>query len=126
MLETEQRMQFLSHVDNGETTTFPLVTTLVYRLHDPTSLDIEVLLLGDQEVRRAALIYLTRPPYYDSLWLHSDEPRFPSIRILGIHRVTNREYRVSFGASEIQMGLNHGFAEHETIWFLKAELVPSG
>src|SRR5437868_299439 len=112
MLETENRMQFLSHVDDGKGGAFPMVSTFVYKLHDPTSLDIEVLLLGDEEVRKAALIYLTRPPYYDRIWLHSDEPRFSSMEVLGIHRVSNREYRVSYGASEVRIGLNHEASEN--------------
>src|SRR5438046_807899 len=126
MLEPENRLQFLSHVDNGEGGAFPIVSTLVYKLHDPTSLDIELLLLGDEQARRAALVYLTRPPYYDQIWLHSDEQRFPSVEVLGIHRVSNREYRVSFGASEVKIGLDHEASEQETIWFFKAELTPSG
>jgi hypothetical protein len=126
MLETEQRMQFLSHVDNGEGKHFPLVSTLVYKLHDPTTLDIDLLLLGDEAERRDALIYLTRPPFYDQIWLHSDEPKFSSVEVQGIHHVSNHEYRVSFGASEVQIGLNHNPSEHETTWFVKAELTPSG
>ncbi len=119
-------MQFLSHVEDGSGRAFPMVSTLVYKLHDPTSLDIEVLLLGNEDERRAALIYLSRPPYYNQIWLHSNEPRFSSVEVLGIHRVSNREYRVSYGASEVQIGLDHGAREHETIWFFKAELTPSG
>jgi hypothetical protein len=119
-------MQFLSRVDNGKGGAFPIVSTLVYKLHDPTSLDIEVLLLGDEQARKAALVFLTRPPYYDQIWLHSDEQRFSSVEVLGIHRVSNREYRVSFGASEVKIGLDHEASEHETTWFFKAELTPSG
>jgi hypothetical protein len=126
MNETERRYQFLSHVDNGEGKHFSLVSTILYRQHDPTTLDIEVLLLGDETERREALVYLTRPPFYDQIWLHSDEPRYSSVAVLGIHRVKSREYRVSFGASELQIGLNRDSCDYETTWFVKAELVPSG
>lgn len=126
MNETERRIQFLGHVDNGEGKHFPVVATIEYKLHDPTTLAIDVLLLGDEEERKSALWYLIRPPFYDSIWLHSDEPRFASVEVLGIHRVSNRGFRVTFGASEVRIGITDKPSEHETTWFIKAELSPSG
>jgi len=126
MNETERRIQFLSHVDNSEGKPFPLVSTIEYKRHDPTTLAIDVLLLGDDEERTAALRYLILPPFYDSTWLTSDEPRIASVEVLGIHRVYHREFRVSFGASEIRIGLTDKPSEHDTTWFVKAELTPSG
>jgi hypothetical protein len=124
--ETERRIQFRGHVDNGEGKHFPLVSTIQYKLHDPTTLTIEVLLLGDEEERTAALSYLTPRPFYDSLWLHSDEERLASVQVLGIHHVQSGEFRVSFGASEVQIGLTDKPSEQDTTWFVKAELTPSG
>jgi hypothetical protein len=45
---------------------------------------------------------------------------------LGIHRVYTREFHVSFGASEVRIGLTDKPSEHDTTWFVKAELTPSG
>lgn len=115
----------MSHIDEGNGKGFPIVSTVFYKLHDPTSLEVEVLLLGDEELRKAALIYLTQPPY-DKIWLQSDEPRFSSVEVLGIHQISNREYRVSFGASEVRIGLQHEVRDQETTWILKGELTPSG
>jgi len=126
MLETENRLQFLSHINNGGGNGFPIVSTVFYKLHDPTSLEVDVLLLGDEDLRKAALIHLTRPPYYDQICLESDEPRFSSVDVLGIRQISNREYRISFSASEVQIGLNHNVSDQETTWFLKGELTPSG
>lgn len=131
MNKTTRRIQFRSHFEVGtgtqipSGTVVPLIATVEYERHDPTTLDIELLLLGDAKEQGAAIVSLQRP-FHSELRLPSDEPGAPSVEVLGIHHISGGGARVSVGAFEVQVGIAEKPPEGETTWFVKAELTPSG
>jgi hypothetical protein len=131
MSKTTRRIQYRSHFEVGtgtqvpSGTVVPLIATVEYERHDPTTLEIELLLLGDEQEQGAALVSLQHP--FDSeLWLHSDEPGYPSVEVLGIYRISGGGAHVSVGAFEVRVGITEETQESETTWVVKAELIPSG
>jgi hypothetical protein len=131
MDKTTRRIQFRSHFEVGTGTqvppgtVVPLIASIEYERYDPTTLDIELFLLGDEKEQGAATVSLQRP-FHDELWLRSDEPGATSVEVLGIHRISGRGANVSVGAFEVQVGIGEESRPHETTWIVKAELTPSG
>jgi hypothetical protein len=131
MNKTARRIRFRSRFEVGtgtqvpSGTVVPLIATIEYERHDPTMLDIELLLLADEQEQGAAIVSLQRP-FHSDLWLHNDAPGVPSVEILGIHRISGDGAHVSIGAFEIRAGITDAPQESETTWIVKAELTPSG
>lgn len=122
---TRRRLQFRGHLETGDGTLPPVVSTIEYELYDPTSLSIDLLLLGEESERRAAILYLEHLPY-NYLWLHSDELGVPSVEVLGIHGFTYDLTHASIDATGVQVGMTTEPQARETKWHIKAELTPSG
>lgn len=131
MSKTARRIQFRSHFEIGTGTqappgtVIPLIATVEYERHDPTTLDVELFLLGNKQEQGAAVVSLQRP-FHSELWLRSDEPGTPSVEVLGIHRISGGDAQVSIGAFEVQVGISDEVQKSETTWIVKAELTPSG
>lgn len=129
--QTTRRIQFRSHFQVGSGTQIPsgtivpLVATIDYDLYDPTTLAIDLLLLGNDEEQRSVITSLQRP-FHSELWLHSDETGTPSVEVLGIHSLSGGGTHVELGAFEIQVGINDEPQKTETTWIVKVELTPSG
>lgn len=123
--ETARRLQFRGHLKTGNEITHQIVSTIEYELHDPTTLKVDLLPLGDENERMAAIRYLRRLPY-NHLWLFSDEASGPSVEVRGIHRLSLDKSRASIGATAVQVGITAEPQARDTTWHLKAELTPSG
>jgi len=106
-------------------TEIPLVVTIEYERHDPTTLSTELLVLGDDKERGATAVSLGRPFHFE-LKLPSDEPGAPSVELSGIHNISANGAEVSISASEAQIGIREEPQADELTWIVKAELTPSG
>src|SRR5215210_570 len=131
MNKTLQRIKLRSHFVLGSGTQLPmgtkipLVVTIEYERHDPTTLSTELLVLGDDKERGATVVSLQRPFHFE-LKLPSDEPGAPSVELLGIHSISGGGAEVSISASGVQIGITREPQEEELTWIVKAELTPSG
>jgi hypothetical protein len=131
MNKTLQRIKLRSHFVLGSGTQLPmgtkipLVVTIEYERHDPTTLSTELLVLGDDKERGATAVSLQRPFHFE-LKLPSDEPGAPSVKLSGIHSISGGGAEVSISASKAQIGITGELQEEELVWIVKAELTPSG
>jgi len=123
--EIARRLQFRGHIETGGTPHPPVAVTIEYELHDPTTLSVDLLLIGEEAERRAAALYLRHLPN-DYLWLYSDEPGAPSVEVLGIHGSSHRGTHVSIKASAVQVGISQEPQRRDLTWHMTAELTPSG
>jgi hypothetical protein len=123
--ETARRLQFRGHVEAGDAPPHQVAVTIEYELHDPTTLSVDLLLLGEEAERLAAIRHLRHLPN-NYLWLHSDEPGVPSVEVLGIHGLSHRGTHFSIKASAIQVGITPEPQARDLTWHVKAELTPSG
>lgn len=130
MNKTLQRIKLRSHFVLGSGTQMPtgtkipLVVTVEYERHDPTTLSTELLVLGDKKERGATVVSLQRPFHFE-LKLPSDEPGAPSVELSGIHSISGGGAEVSISASKVQIGITGEPQEEELVWIVKAELTPS-
>ncbi|MDQ3816187.1 MAG: hypothetical protein M3362_00685 [Acidobacteriota bacterium] len=132
MNKTTRRIQFRSHLQTGTGTQIPagteipLVATIEYEEHDPTTLSVDLLLLGKNDVEHgAAFVSLTRPFHFE-LFLTNDESTARPALIRGIHNISNNGSHVSIEATEARVGFTDHPQENERNWFIKVELTPSG
>ena len=122
---TNIQIKFPGYLDFGEGKVFHIAVTIEYERFDPSSLDIDILLLGDQDKQMAAARYMRHYPY-NYLWLHSDDELISSVEILGISRLTVGARRVSISARAVQVGLIKKPLLDDQQYLIKIELIPSG
>jgi hypothetical protein len=123
--ETTRLLQFRGHIETGGTPPPLVAVTIEYELHDPTTLSVDLLLIGEEAERRAAALYLRHLPV-NHLWLHSDDPHVPSVEVLGIHGFSHGGTRFSIKASAVQVGISPKPQARDLTWHVSAELTPSG
>lgn len=130
MNKTQQRIQYRSHYEVGtgtqvpSGTRVPLVVTIEYGRHDPTTLAIDLIPLGNEDERNAVLVFLRY--FHDEISLPSDEAGSPSVEVLGTFSMSGDGSRISLDASEVRIGITAEPQEQETIWVVVIELTPSG
>jgi hypothetical protein len=122
---TNIQIKFPGYLDFGEGKVFHIAATIEYERFDPSSLDIDILLLGDQDKQMAAAQYMRNYPY-NYLWLHSDDEMIPSVEIIGMNRLTVGARQVSISARAVQIGLTQKPLLDDQQYLIKIELIPSG
>jgi len=120
-----KRIQFQGHLGLEQGKAPQIVTTIEYEWHDPSSLKIELLLIGNEDEQEAASSFL-RNRRYNHIWLYSDDDQVPSVEVLGIHRITESGPHISIGAGAVQVGLTKEPLPQDMKYYIKVELIPSG
>jgi hypothetical protein len=123
--DTIKRFQFQGHLGSEKGKSPRIVSTIEYQLYDPSSLKIDLLFLGDKNEQEAASSYL-RNLRYNHVWLYSDDDQVPSVEVLGIHRTEEGGAHFLIGAVAVQIGLTKKPLDQDTIYYVQAELTPSG
>lgn len=123
--ETIRRLQFHGHLESSNEKPPQVVSTIEFERHDPTTLSIDLLLLGEDEERRSAILYLRHSPY-NHVWLHSDDASAPSVEVLGIQGISHGDTQVSINAAAIQVGITTKAQARDILWIVRVELTPSG
>lgn len=118
-------MQFRGHLGTRGEAAPQIVSTIEFDRHDPTTLNIDLLLLGGEEERRAAILYL-RHLHQNYVWLSSDEAGAPSVEVLGIQGISHRETQASINGAAVQVGITTEPQGREAVWHVRVELTPSG
>jgi len=121
----KKQFRFQGHLKIGEGKQAQFVCIIEYQLHDPTSLNIDLHLLGTEEEQRPAYIYLNGLPF-NHLFLFSNERLEDSVEVLGIHRLSIAGPHVTISAAAVLIGINKKSLEDDSKWYFQAELVPSG
>jgi hypothetical protein len=122
---TLKSIQFPGYFRIKEDIKARFVATIEYELYDPSSLEIKLLFLGDDEERRMASNYLQNLKF-NYVWLHSDDSFTPSIEILGIHGLETSNVRANINALAIQAGLLKETLTQAVKYIVKIELIPGG
>lgn len=122
---TSKNIRFPGHFRINEDIKARFVATIEYELYDPSSLEIELLFLGDEEEKRIASNYLQNLEF-NCVWLHSDDSFTPSVEILGIHGVETSTLGAHINALAIQSGLSEEILAQQVKYIVKVELIPSG
>jgi len=123
--DTTYKLQFRGRLQMSGDNSCPVVATMEFETYDPSSLEVNVLFIGDEKENRVASHYLQYSPY-NYIWLQSDEGNIPAVEVLGIHRLEISGLRASIGATAVQIGLSKEPIEQDTIFHIKIELTPSG
>src|SRR5688500_6919855 len=122
---TTYRLQFKGHLRIDNRPHCPIVSTIEFDSHDPTTLNVDLLLIGDENENRAASISLSHP-LHNYLWLHSSEEGKPSVEVLGIRGLTMGGAHATIRATAVQIGISDEPLNKDTTYLIRAELTPSG
>jgi hypothetical protein len=122
---TTYRLQFKGHLGIENRRTCPVLSTVEFELHDPSTLSIDLLLIGDENENRAAYFILSHP-LYNYLWLYSSEKDKTSVEVLGIHGITTGDTHATIRAAAVQIGISDEPLEKDTTYLVRVELTPSG
>ena len=126
MMETKKRLTFPGHFDwDANETTDSFVCTIEYELFDPTSLDVRLMLLGDEERVRQSYNKLISLKY-NHLRLHSNRRGIPSVEVLGIRGVGGKLWEAEINASAVEMGIVDASLKNGCECWALAQLMPSG
>ncbi|HYR76170.1 MAG TPA: hypothetical protein VEM96_10040 [Pyrinomonadaceae bacterium] len=123
--DTIYSLQFRGHLQMTEDKSSPIVATVEFEIHNPTSLKIEILLIGTEKENRVASSYLRNFPY-NHLRLQNEEFASQSVDVWGIQGYEVTGLRASIAASLVQIGISKEPIAEDTIFYAKAELTPSG
>src|SRR5437588_8474221 len=133
MNPTAKRFQFRSHFTVGTGTqipvgtTVPLVATIEYERYDPTTLSVDLLLLGNDDKEHGAVYVSMTRPFHFELSLSSDEAGAPPAKLRGVHKISGGgSSHVSIVAREAQVGITETPQDEERDLIVKVELTPSG
>ncbi|HKZ78877.1 MAG TPA: hypothetical protein VJ124_11290 [Pyrinomonadaceae bacterium] len=81
--DTAYRLQFRGNVQIEERDFCPIVATVEFDRHDPTSLEVQLRLVGTQNENQVASSYLRNFPY-DHLSLKNEEDATQSVQVASI------------------------------------------
>ena len=93
--------------------------------YDPTTLDVDILWLGDDSSARMGSAVLFPSPG-GSVSLRPEDPAYPIVEIFGIWEVSTGGKRSSVRANGIRVGIDRTRIDRDTRYIVKAELRPSG
>jgi hypothetical protein len=125
MRKTTRRLQFRGRLGTGSEPEPQIVSTIEFERLDPTTLSIDLLLLGDEEERRAAVLYLRHLPH-NYVWLRSAEAGAQSVEVLGVQGISHSDTQASINAAAVQVGITTKAEARDGLWHVRVELTPSG
>lgn len=96
-----------------------------YHRWDPTSLEVELLWLGDEDEKRASAQAIRFLPM-NHLVIHSVDATHPSIELLGISHRTISERLARMGVAAIEVGISDKPLASDDSYHAVARLQPSG
>lgn len=123
--DTGYRLQFRGTLQIDERDLCPIVATVEFERHDPTSLELQLRLIGAENENRAASTYLRNFPY-DHLSLKNEEDSTQSVQVLGINGYEIGDLAATYTPDFVQIGISTDSLLSDTSFNVKAELSPSG
>jgi hypothetical protein len=125
--DTVYSLQFRGTLQINENSSCPIVATIEFELHDPTSQKIDLHLIGSQKENQFASSYLRNFLRRDRLLLKNEEVLSQSVEVCGIRGYEVAGLHASIVADLIQIGLSKELPiTPNADFFMKAELTPSG
>jgi hypothetical protein len=125
--DTVYSLQFRGTLQINENNSCPIVATIEFELHDPTSQKIDLHLIGSQKENQFASSYLRNFLRRDYLLLKNEEVLSHPVEVLGIRGYEVAGLHASIVADRIQIGLSKNLPITQNAgFFMKAELTPSG
>jgi len=122
---TGYRLQFRGNLQVDERALCPIIATVEFDRHDPTSLEVQLRLIGTENENRAASSYLRNFPY-DHLHLKNEEDSAQSVQVLGINGYEIGDVAAVYVPDFLQIGISADSFVSDTPCHVKAELTPSG
>ena len=122
---TGYRLQFRGTLQIDKHDFCPIVATVEFERHDPTSLEVELRLIGTGNENQAASAYLRNFPY-DCLDLKNDEDSAQSVKVSGIKGYEIGDMAALYVPDSVEIGISTETFGSETPFRVKAELTPSG
>jgi len=123
--DTGYRLQFRGTLQIDERDLCPIVATVEFDRHDPTSLEVQLRLIGTDNENQAASTYLRNFPY-DDLSLKNEEDRTQSVQVLGINGYEIGGVSAIYVPDFVQIGISTDPLASDMSFHVKAELTPSG
>lgn len=118
-------IRFQGELFPQQSPSFRCAVSIRFHRWDPTSLEVELLWLGNDDERKAcagALMYLPQ----NHLMVHSLDKNHPSVELLGISGLTTNEREATVRASAIEVGIEQPLATEESSCTVIVRLQPSG
>lgn len=123
--DTGYRLQFRGTLQIDERDLCPIVATIEFDRHDPTSLEVQLRLIGTDNENQAASTYLRNFPH-DDLSLKNEEDRTQSVQVSGINGYEIGGVAAIYVPDFVQIGISTDPLSSDTSFHVKAELTPSG
>ncbi len=104
---------------------FRCAASIRYEQHDPTSLDVELLYLGDEE-ERAEMYRASRAIDNNRLTLHAIDDANESINLIGLSRWQSDTSKLNLEVSAIEVGIDRDSSSYPVKARFVVALQPSG
>src|SRR6266576_2452082 len=101
---TKQEIRFHGNLGPEDEQAARFAASITYDQYDPTTLNVEILWLGNEESNRIAAQKLSIPRSIP-LTLYAEDPLSPDVELLGISKITTGGNRAKIRTDAVRVGI---------------------